>query len=672
MSPDQFNDLIRLRGMDAYFRDIGLRLPQTEQTIIQRLSPLAEAGDRTAYRMLEAFCNELHPERLYFAASIGNHFAALYLGIYHAHGHWVFHQDAAVARHFLGFAAQSTNTSIRDYALQELSTLCCPMKPFELSTFELESYQGDEETVVVPARIRIIGMDAFRNHTQIRRVILPESVRAIRSEAFAGCTNLESINLPPNLQIIGDYAFADCEKLRDITLPDQLHTLGRGAFQGCKSLRLLSIPGSVHVVSETAFQNTGLVYVFFGDGVREVRSLAFDGCPLQNAQHSSSLSRIHWLAFPSKDLFTTHSPDSLSREDIPISDELQETVKFICRLSDKHLDLKRTLLSALWERCPSQVEFGVQCGDSFSALEALRRLSRGNPASCTDEQLKSLVSTALATTDPALREAVHREHLILSCTRNAPDQTFTRQGRTLVIHGGQTQIPAGAFRNDCTIQTLILPCTLRTIGDSAFEGCSALHTVHFPPRLRTIGKRAFSRCSALMDMILPESLMELGPQAFADCRSLAQLTIPGSVSVVPESAFENAGLTQLILGHGIRTVQKKAFKNCPLTVLSYPVTLQLAENDAFKGCRKITYFRIFGDYMPIREYWPTFKGSNSPYRINSVFIQYQENFDMNTRFRATDPVETTLLGNCPGLPSRLGDHGYPLNLEIGTTMPILI
>ena len=75
------------------------------------------------------------------------------------------------------------------------------------------------------------------------------------------------------------------------------------------------------------------------------------------------------------------------------------------------------------------------------------------------------------------------------------------------------------LRTALNIKQLLLPSTLRSIGEAAFFSAQIQEPVTLPQRLRTIGPLAFY-ASSLPEITLPESLQRIDDQAFALCGSL--------------------------------------------------------------------------------------------------------------------------------------------------------
>lgn len=104
--------------------------------------------------------------------------------------------------------------------------------------------------------------------------------------------------------------------------------------------------------------------------------------------------------------------------------------------------------------------------------------------------------------------------------------------------GGTTGFGIGA---NITIESVVIPSAVTTIGDWAFAFCKSLHTVIAHQKIETIGFNAFLNCKNLVRMDFgmgdcplgvfkfPPTLKSIGPQAFLYQKGLTSPSIPKEV-----------------------------------------------------------------------------------------------------------------------------------------------
>lgn len=121
----------------------------------------------------------------------------------------------------------------------------------------LVKYNGDNETIVLPAGIRKIGFEAFGKNepgkSALETVILPDGLEEIGMSAFAFCDQLQFVNLPDSLIKIDDSAFWSCKKLTSIRIPETVEYIGLGAFEKCEALLDIYAPDYIEEVEPFAF-----------------------------------------------------------------------------------------------------------------------------------------------------------------------------------------------------------------------------------------------------------------------------------------------------------------------------------------------------------------------------------------------------------------------------------
>ena len=85
--------------------------------------------------------------------------------------------------------------------------------------------------LTLPASLRYIGKNSFKQLTLIKEISLGGSLEFIKEGAFAVCSSLEKVNLDEctNLALIGDQAFSQA-KISEITIPESVLEMGELVF----------------------------------------------------------------------------------------------------------------------------------------------------------------------------------------------------------------------------------------------------------------------------------------------------------------------------------------------------------------------------------------------------------------------------------------------------------
>ena len=133
-----------------------------------------------------------------------------------------------------------------------------------------------------------------------------------------------------------------------------------------------------------------------------------------------------------------------------------------------------------------------------------------------------------------------------------------------------------------------VPFGTSAIAAGAFSGVEGVESVVLPATVKTIGERAFEKCRDLTSIALPDSLEELGAHAFQSCKKLRSVALPTGWKALPDSCFELCGALEHVEGtQGLRQVGSRAFVGCKELVAFRAPELELVGAMAFNGCRKL-------------------------------------------------------------------------------------
>lgn len=92
-----------------------------------------------------------------------------------------------------------------------------------------------------------------------------------------------------------------------------------------------------------------------------------------------------------------------------------------------------------------------------------------------------------------------------------------------------TMIAGGAFVGT-SIESLVIPDSVKFVVARAFYGCDQLKTVDFGDGIIEIQEEAFRECTALESIILPKNLETIGEGAFYGCTSATEIYIPKTLT----------------------------------------------------------------------------------------------------------------------------------------------
>ena len=326
--------------------------------------------------------------------------------------------------------------------------------------------------LVIPSSVIRIGGGAFNNcpslllNIQNPRFRLMDNSIIIDTEkrAVLSClNNKDKIIIPFSVTSIGNSAFGWCTSLRELVIPSSVTSIGDLAFNGCESLRELVLPSSVTSIGEAAFSNcSSLRKLVIPSSVTSIEEAAFSNCSsLRKLVIPSSVTSIEECAFC--------GCESLRKLAIPSS---------VTSIGNFAFDGCDSLCELV---LPSSV---ISIGDSaFGGCSSLRELVL--PSSVTR------IGGGAFNDCPSL-------------LLNIQNPRFRLMDNSIIIDTEKRAVLSCLNNKD----KIIIPSSVTSIGDSAFDGCKSLRELVLPSSVTSIGERAFSGCSSLTSIIVPKGQTE--------------------------------------------------------------------------------------------------------------------------------------------------------------------
>lgn len=174
------------------------------------------------------------------------------------------------------------------------------------------------------------------------------------------------------------------------------------------------------------------------------------------------------------------------------------------------------------------------------------------------------------------------------------------------------------------VNRIVLPDSVKTLGDSCFESCITLKSIYLPNSITSIGNNAFQHCYQLTsinisqtindsgnrnqskikentfkecyklnEVILPSNTIEIGNYAFNECRSLTSINLPESLLSLGHYSFLNTRLVELRCPINVTNIGDEAFEQCnKLKYIELPTSIDNISNRMLKGCVSLTSIDI--------------------------------------------------------------------------------
>lgn len=180
--------------------------------------------------------------------------------------------------------------------------------------------------------------------------------------------------------------------------------------------------------------------------------------------------------------------------------------------------------------------------------------------------------------------------------KTADDSVFTEyKGNDIVysVPEGITRIEEKAFSSCVSLETIILPSTLREIGAGAFSECKSLKNIKIPKGITKLEDSIFANCESLTNVIIPETVIEIDAFAFFHCSSLKEIEIPNSVKSINSSAFANSGLKNVKIPDSVDSFGNYIFDNClSLEKVELSNNIKEISSSFFYSCKSLKSIEI--------------------------------------------------------------------------------
>ncbi|MBO4821752.1 MAG: leucine-rich repeat protein [Prevotella sp.] len=493
----------------------------------------------------------------------------------------------------------------------------------EMKSFtELRSFSGITEIpastfkgcsnlteIFISPSVTVIGQEAFVGCEKLDTVIFQSTTAAklntIGRSAFAGCAALRTFVLPASLVTIEDHAFDGCSSITTVNIPSKVTSIGDGAFANCTSLATFTVSSS----NKSFVQSTGKTYITnkgeksilycFAQGasqknitipasITEIRPYAFQGAKNMEQLTLNKVYQVGNEAFSDcPKLYTVLMGDTLSYIGTNAFRGIAKGVR-VQVLWDTPLDISAGTFSTnetvpvgelngrLFVPVGTKNDYQAATGwDWFSFIEEGTIADYANKIiNFADERTRDLCVDAFdsdndgyLTTDEAAAVTS-----IGNIFKNSDIGSFNE----FKYFTSLANIGANAFEGS-TVSSIIMPESIKVIGDNAFAFCNNLTTITIPKAVENIGVGPFKACESLktinVDSENPNYVSSNGTLfnidrttliQFVANNSLTKISIPKAVVTIAPEAFYGASklLSVNLSTSDVSSIGEEAFAEC--------------------------------------------------------------------------------------------------------------
>jgi len=393
--------------------------------------------------------------------------------------------------------------------------------------------------------------------TSVTAAVIPSqidgwTVSSIGECAFQYCENLTGITLPDSITSIGENAFCACFSLKSIVIPEGVAEIPMWAFSYCRKLATITIPRSVKAVQYAAFMECeSLNHILYAGTAEEWANIriveADDYWPDENNYAMINARTVHYEA-----------------------SEVELYAKESCTYSGMY--------------CPMCNAFAY-----------------GSPLDSDIHNFQNYVCT--------------------KCDAPQVLRYTLKENGEAVIYGWRfywSEIEIPSYIEGCrvveiaddtfaqsSIENIVIPDTVETVGSSAFLWCHSLENVIIGSGLKTMTMpgSVFNSCEKLKGIwVDPDnqyfSSDDYGVLFNKDYSVLlkypdagsAIYTVPDEVITIGQSAFSDSiNLEVVYMGSGVTIMEGSSFSNCTkLKEIHLNDTLSSIENYVFYQCNSLS------------------------------------------------------------------------------------
>ena len=412
------------------------------------------------------------------------------------------------------------------------------------------------DTIVLPSSVSSLGQYAFAFCSNLKSINLPVTQKTLPTSFLEGCTSLESIELPATLTTINTDAFYGCTKLANVSLHEGLTTIGLRAFYNCK-LAEITIPSTVTYIGNGAFKGNPTTTIVwkpatcsigsddnapFYSTSSQVTSFTFaEGVETVPAYICKNMNLLDTIVLPSSvsslGPYAFMNCSNLKSINLPVTQKTLPVSFLEGCTSLESIELPATLTTISTDAfygCTKLANVSLHEGLTTIGLRAFYNCKL---AEITIPSTVTSIGNGAFKGNPTTTIVWKPKTCSTGTDSDAPFYSTSSQVTSFTFGDSVQVIPAYLCKYMNQLESITIPSTVTSIGQSAFMYCSKLKSFTFPQGIKTVATSVLEGCTALEEVFIPSSVTTINQDAFYNCSALNAIH---NYAITPQTITERA------------------------------------------------------------------------------------------------------------------------------------